>query len=263
MYKIGIIGATGYTGSELVRLLYTHPQVEIATITSESHQGKSFSDIHPQFIGLLDITLEPAEVVESRNPDLIFLALPHAVFDGFCEKACETTHAKIIDLSGDFRLSSKEVYEEWYQQPHTYPQGFDDAIFGLPELYRDNIRQARLVANPGCFPTGAILATAPLLKEEMIDPARIFIDSKTGVTGAGIKAKAVTHFPNVNDNFKAYGIKKHRHTIEIQGNCFAFLGEKCHRAVRTTFAYLLTGNTDFSVFHSRKGNISRRNPKHL
>jgi N-acetyl-gamma-glutamyl-phosphate reductase len=224
MYKIGIIGATGYTGSELVRLLYTHPQVEIVTITSESHQGKSFSDIHPQFTGLVDITLEPAEVVESKNPDLIFLALPHGVSMDFVKRLANTD-AKIIDLSGDFRLSSKEVYEEWYQQPHTYPQGFDDAVFGLPELYRDSIREARLVANPGCFPTGAILATAPLLKEAMIDPARIFIDSKTGVTGAGIKAKAVTHFPNVNDNFKAYGIKKHRHTIEIQETVSHFSGK--------------------------------------
>ncbi len=225
MHKIGIIGATGYTGSELVRLLYAHPEVEISVITSETHQGKAFSDIHPQFTGLVDITLESAQDIENRKLDLIFLALPHGVSMDFVKKLSASS-AKIVDLSGDFRLSSKEVYESWYQKKHSYPEGFKNAVFGLPELYRTKIRKAKLVANPGCFPTGAILATAPLLKEEMIEPDRIFIDSKTGVTGAGIKAKDVTHFPNVNDNFKAYGIKKHRHTIEIQETIAYFSGKQ-------------------------------------
>lgn len=223
MHKIGIIGATGYTGSELVRLLYAHPEVEISTITSETHKGKAFSDIHPQFTGLVDITLESAQDITNRKLDLIFLALPHGVSMDFVKKL-STSSAKIIDLSGDFRLSSKEVYESWYQKEHRYPDGFKDAVFGLPELYRNQIREAKLVANPGCFPTGAILAASPLLKEELIEPGRIFIDSKTGVTGAGIKAKDVTHFPNVNDNFKAYGIKKHRHAIEIQETISHFAG---------------------------------------
>ena len=225
MHKIGIIGATGYTGSELVRLLHAHPEVEISTITSETHKGKAFSDIHPQFTGLVDITLESAQDIEKRKLDLIFLALPHGVSMDFVKKLSASS-AKIIDLSGDFRLSSKEVYESWYQKEHTYPDGFNDAVFGLPELYRSAIRKAKLVANPGCFPTGAILATSPLLKENLIEPDRIFIDSKTGVTGAGIKSKDVTHFPNVNDNFKAYGIKKHRHTIEIQETISHFAGRQ-------------------------------------
>lgn len=224
MHKIGIIGATGYTGSELVRLLYAHPGVEIATITSETYKGKAFSDIHPQFTGLVDITLDSAQGLENRDLDLIFLALPHGVSMDFV-KRLSASSAKIIDLSGDFRLSSKEVYESWYQKEHTYPEGFKEAVFGLPELYRTQIKSAKLVANPGCFPTGAILATAPLLKENLIEPGRIFIDSKTGVTGAGIKAKEVTHFPNVNDNFKAYGLKKHRHTIEIQETISHFAGK--------------------------------------
>lgn len=215
MLKVGIIGATGYTGSELVRLLHFHPEAEIEFITSESHKGKLFSDIHPQFKGLADIELKSVEEIDVKKVDVLFLALPHGVSMEFVEKFIDYD-VKIIDLSGDFRLSSKSVYEEWYKKDHTYEEGFTKAIFGLPELWREEIKKAKLVANPGCFPTGAILTTAPLVKSKLIDNERIFLDSKTGVTGAGIKAKEVTHFPNVNDNFKPYGVKFHRHTIEIQ-----------------------------------------------
>ncbi len=215
MKKIAIIGATGYTGSELVRILTFHEQVQIELITSESHQGKKFSDIHPQFQGICDVELRPADDVEGHDLDLVFLALPHGVSMEYVRKWKDKTF-KIIDLSGDFRLSSPKSFSDWYNIEHSYPEGFDYAVFGLPELYRQGISQSRLVGNPGCFPTGAILGAYPLLKEKLIDPARIFVDSKTGVTGAGVKPKDVTHFPNVNDNFKAYGIKRHRHTIEIQ-----------------------------------------------
>lgn len=215
MLKVGIIGATGYTGSELVRLLHFHPEAEIEFITSESHKGKLFSDIHPQFKGSADIELKSVDEINVEKVNVLFLALPHGVSMEFVEKFIDYD-VKIIDLSGDFRLSSKFVYEEWYKKDHTYEEGFSKAVFGLPELWRDEIRKAKLVANPGCFPTGAILTTAPLVKSKLIDNERIIIDSKTGVTGAGIKAKEVTHFPNVNDNFKPYSVKFHRHTIEIQ-----------------------------------------------
>jgi len=215
MKKIGIIGATGYTGSELVRLLTGHREVEITVITSESHQGKRFSDIHPQFKGICDVELQPAEEAGKMDLDLVFLALPHGVSMDYV-KAWKDKSFKIVDLSGDFRLSSPEVYTNWYDKKHSYADGFKKAVFGLPELYRDKIKDSRLVANPGCFPTGAILAAYPLLKEKIVEPGRLIMDSKTGVTGAGVKPKLVTHFPNVNDNFKPYGIKTHRHTIEIQ-----------------------------------------------
>jgi N-acetyl-gamma-glutamyl-phosphate reductase len=215
MNSIGIIGATGYTGSELVRILSFHNEVEIELITSESYKGKRFSDIHPQFRGICDIELQSAENIDQFNPDLVFLALPHGVSMEFVRKWKDKPF-KIIDLSGDFRLNSPESYQEWYNQEHSYPEGFKEAAFGLPEIYRQEISHAKLVANPGCFPTGAILGAYPLLREKIVDPKRIFIDSKTGVTGAGVKAKTVTHFPNVNDNFKPYGLKRHRHTIEIQ-----------------------------------------------
>lgn len=215
MYKIGIIGATGYTGSELVRLLYFHPEVEIEVITSETHAGKRFSKIHPQFSGIVDFELKSAEEVDYAELELVFLPLPHGVSMEYVKKLVDT-EVKIVDLSGDFRLGSKEVYEKWYNKTHVYGAGFKAAVFGIPELFEPEIKNANLVANPGCFPTGAILALAPLVKKQLVNPDRIIIDSKTGVTGAGIKPKMVTHFPNVNDNFKPYGIKGHRHTIEIQ-----------------------------------------------
>jgi N-acetyl-gamma-glutamyl-phosphate reductase len=215
MKKIGIIGATGYTGSELVRLLSGHSEVEIKVITSESHQGKRFSDIHPQFKGICDVELQPAEKAGTMDLDLVFLALPHGVSMDYV-KAWQDKPFRMVDLSGDFRLSSPKVYEQWYNKEHSYQEGFAKAVFGLPELYRQKIRGSRLVANPGCFPTGAILAAYPLLKDEIVAPGRMIVDSKTGVTGAGVKPKLVTHFPNVNDNFKPYGVKTHRHTIEIQ-----------------------------------------------
>lgn len=215
MRKVAIIGATGYTGSELVRILSFHNQVQVELITSETHQGKKFSDIHPQFREIFDVELKSADDIGHYNPDLVFLALPHGVSMEYVRKWKDKPF-KMIDLSGDFRLSSPESYYNWYNIEHTYPEGFNEAVFGLTELYRGRIAQSRLVANPGCFPTGSILGAYPLLKEHLVQPERIFMDAKTGVTGAGVKPKAVTHFPNVNDNFKAYGIKSHRHTIEIQ-----------------------------------------------
>lgn len=131
-------------------------------------------------------------------------------------KQYEGVNFNIIDLSGDFRLSAPAVYEDWYKKDHTYAVGFDRATYGLPELHRDAIRQSSLVANPGCYPTSAILGLAPLVKSDLIVPGQIIVDAKSGITGAGIKAKPTTHYSNVSDNFKAYGLKTHRHTIEIQ-----------------------------------------------
>ena len=214
--KIGIIGATGYTGSELVRILTNHPDVEIAMITSESRAGELFSDVHPFLQGIADQKLVSINQIDEYDLDLVFLALPHGVSMDFVKRFKEKSF-KIIDLSGDFRLSSKEVYEEWYKLNHIFPEGIEKAVFGSPELYFNKIKDANLIANPGCFPTSAILGLAPLLKDNLIEEDRIIVDSKTGVTGAGIKAKTVNLYSNVNDNFKAYGLKNHRHTIEMQG----------------------------------------------
>lgn len=214
-HKIGIIGATGYTGSELVRILLNHKNVEIKAITSESRKGEKFSDVHPQFQDIFEIELVSIHDIADHDLDLVFLALPHGVSMDFVKEHHDKPF-KIVDLSGDFRLSSKDIYEAWYKKDHSFEPGFQRAVFGMPELFRKRIEAAKLVANPGCFPTSSILALAPLLKEGLIEKHQIVVDSKTGVTGAGIKSSTVTHFPNVNDNFTAYGVKTHRHTIEIQ-----------------------------------------------
>lgn len=211
--RVGIVGATGFTGSELVRILINHPEVEIAAITSESRKGEEFSDVHPQFLGLIKNKLISIKDLP-KELDIVFLALPHGVSMDFVKD--HHNDYRIVDLSGDFRLSGHEVYEHWYKKDHVFSEGFENAVYGLPELYRDSIKHANLVANPGCFPTSAILALAPLFANQLVSRDQIIIDSKTGVTGAGIKVKPNTHFPVVNDNFTAYGIKSHRHSIEIQ-----------------------------------------------
>ncbi len=223
--KIAIVGATGYTGSELVRLLLNHPDVKIDLITSETHAGNKLSSVHPFLEHIEDHNLVSVDQLEDRSIDLVFLALPHGVSMDYV-KRFKNQSFKIIDLSGDFRLSSSEVYSEWYKTEHTYPKGFHEAVYGLPELFSDHIRKATLVANPGCFPTAAILGIAPLLSAGLVVPEPIIVDSKTGVTGAGVKSKPVNLFSNVNDNFKAYGLKTHRHTIEMEEILSALSSDK-------------------------------------
>lgn len=223
--KVAIVGASGFTGSELARLLFSHPGVSISVITSETHTGKPFSDLHPQFYSRLDIPLVSADEVDNTELDVIFLALPHGVSMEFVAK-WKNSGAKIIDLSGDFRLSSKEVYEEWYGKTHSYPEGFSKSVYGLPELNSKQICVADLVANPGCYPTASILSLAPLFAQNLIEEKSVVIDAKSGLTGAGVKASETTHFSNVNENFKAYGIAGHRHTIEIEEKLGGLSGAK-------------------------------------
>lgn len=214
-YKIGIVGATGYTGSELLRLLIHHPDVTIEFITSESSAGKRITDIHPHLLDISDIKLESVKNIGNYDVDLVFLALPHGVSMSFV-KEHGLDKFITIDLSGDFRLPSKGIYEEWYKKKHTAEEYFEKAVFGLPELYRDSIRNARLVANPGCYPTSAILPLTPLIKYGFINTSGIIVDAKSGVTGAGAKAKPGTHFPDLFGNFSAYALRNHRHTPEIE-----------------------------------------------
>lgn len=223
--KIGIVGATGYTGSELVRLLHNHPLAEVAAIASHSQVGVSFSTIHPSFLGIEDRMLESMDVLKDRDLDLIFLALPHRVsmqvvadlgLDG----------PKIIDLSGDFRLHSADVYQKWYGTEHVAAELLSQAVFGLPELHREQIRTAKLVANPGCYPTASILTLYPLLKQGLVRIRGLIVDAKSGVTGAGAKAKESTHFPSVFGDFSAYSLLSHRHTPEIEQELSGAAGEE-------------------------------------
>ncbi len=213
--KIGIIGATGYTGSELMRILVNHPNVQVDVITSESRKGEKFSDVHPFFQGIVDQELKSADEIDNYDLDLVFLALPHGVSMDFVKKFKDKPF-KIVDLSGDFRLDSQQTYEEWYKMDHHYPEGIKESVFGLPELFSGPIKKSHLIANPGCFPTSAILAAAPLMNEKILADYPLIVDSKTGVTGAGVKAKPVNQYSNVNDNFKAYKLKFHRHTVEME-----------------------------------------------
>ncbi|MEX0944720.1 MAG: N-acetyl-gamma-glutamyl-phosphate reductase [Balneolaceae bacterium] len=222
-FKVGIVGATGYTGSELVRLLSQHPDVTIDFVTSESYSGKQISAIHPHLMDAVDIQLKSVKEIGHFDPDVVFLALPHGVSMDFV-KEHGLDRFVTIDLSGDFRFTNKTIYEKWYNQNHTAPEFIKNAVFGLPELFRDQIRNARLIANPGCYPTSAILALAPLLKHGLIQPSSIVIDSKSGVTGAGAKPKQGTHFPDVFGNFTAYSLLNHRHTPEIEETLRLYTG---------------------------------------
>lgn len=222
--KTAIVGATGFTGSELARLLINHPVFEPSYITSESHSGKKFSDVHPQFYGILDLPLVSATDLKSSDAELLFLALPHGISMNYV-KELMGKDSKIVDLSGDYRLSSPEVYNQWYDKEHIHPEGFDKAVYGLPELFSNEIKKSSLVANPGCYPTSAILGLYPLIKEGMVDVKSIIVDSKSGTTGAGVKSKPGTHYCQVNENFNAYGIAGHRHTIEIEEKLPIYAGK--------------------------------------
>ncbi|MBD3161264.1 MAG: N-acetyl-gamma-glutamyl-phosphate reductase [Candidatus Eisenbacteria bacterium] len=213
--RVAIVGATGYTGSELVRLLSEHPHAEIGAITSRSRAGEPFSAVHGAFRRLADQVLVQADALPSREIDLLFLALPHGTSMDFVA-AQPTDGPPIIDLSGDFRLPDPAAYTEWYGAEHRAKDRLEEAVFGLPELFRDQVRDAKLVSNPGCYPTCAILALAPLLRRGLVRPSGIIVDAKSGVTGAGASVKASTHFPDVFGDFRAYKLVRHRHTPEIE-----------------------------------------------
>lgn len=213
--KVGVIGATGYTGVELVRLLILHPDVKLEVITSESKAGKKISEIHPSLEGIVSIELQSIDSIADYDLDLVFLALPHRVSMDFVKKH-GLDKFRIVDLSGDFRLKSAELYEKWYDKKHVCPEYLKHSVYGMPELNRDQIRNSNLVANPGCYPTSTILALLPLVHHTYIEPESVIVDSKSGVTGAGASPKIFTHFPNQFGNFFAYGLKHHRHTPEIE-----------------------------------------------
>jgi N-acetyl-gamma-glutamyl-phosphate reductase len=218
MLKVAIIGGSGYTGGELLRLLLYHTEVEITAITSEKSAGKAVAKIFPNLKDKTDLIFgnnNPAAV--SKNADFIFLCLPHcAAMDS--AKAYLKYGKKVVDLSADFRLSDYKVYEKWYKEKHTAKDLLKKAVYGLPELYSDKIKKASLVANPGCYPTSAILALAPLLKSKWakgINPP-IIIDSKSGISGAGRGAEVAYLFTETNESVRAYKIGTHRHTPEIE-----------------------------------------------
>lgn len=216
MLKVGIIGATGYTGGELIRILTQHPKVEIAAITSRTHEGKKLEEVFPSFTGWDGPVFSGSDSPDGvAGCDLVFLAVPHSVAIELAPPLLARGQ-KIIDLGADFRFRNHLTYQKWYKLEHTQPELTQSAVYGLPEIYRNQIREAKVVGNPGCYPTSAILGIYPALKNALIDPAHIIIDSKSGVSGAGRKAGLDKIYPELFGNFKAYGIPGHRHTPEIE-----------------------------------------------
>ena len=215
MARVAVAGATGYAGSELVRLLAAHPQVELVAVTSQRRAGEALSAVHPSLRGVEDRPLVSMEALDDLAPELVFLALPHTISMAHV-RALGLDRFRFIDLSGDFRLRSATEYERWYGTPHVAPEALAQAVYGLPELSREGLEDARLVANPGCYPTATILALAPLLRSGLIRAEGIIVDAKSGVTGAGATARPGTHFPRVHGNFNAYSLLTHRHTPEME-----------------------------------------------
>lgn len=215
MIKVAILGGSGYTGLELLRWLSHHPRTEIVTVTSRRYKRAKVWEVFPSLKGHVALTFQDPEGLNVTNKaDLVFSCLPHKdsmeVIPGFIKVG-----KRVVDLSADFRLKNYRVYEAWYGQ-HTARGLLKKAIYGLPEVYRTRIKKATLVANPGCYPTGAILGLLPLLKEGLIDPCSIIIDAKSGASGAGRGAILETSFVEVNEGFKAYKVGEHRHTPEIE-----------------------------------------------
>lgn len=215
MHRIAVIGASGYTGVELLRLLSQHPNTQLVCVTSRQYAGQSVSEVFPSLQGSLDL------VFEDVNPrglagraDLVFTAVPHQTAMGMIPELLDAG-CRVVDLSADFRISDVATYEAWYQE-HTAQELLPEAVYGLPELFREQIPSARLIANPGCYPTSVALALAPLLENGLIDLKTIIVDSKSGTSGAGRAAKVDTLYCEVNEGFKAYSLPRHRHTPEIE-----------------------------------------------
>ncbi len=234
MVRVGVVGASGYTGFELIRILLGHPEVRIAMVSSRAQKGMRLSDHYPAFRGLLDIPYiaveDDGDAAGIGDLDFVFVALPHGASMSLVPSLV-SQGIRVVDLSADYRLREKVIYEEWYG-PHKNPELLGEAVYGLPELYRREIATARLTANPGCYPTSVILALAPLLAHRLVERDGIVADAKSGVTGAGRSLSLTTHFCEVNESFKAYKIAgTHRHIPEMEQELSRLAGEK----LRITF----------------------------
>ncbi len=216
MIRAGIIGATGYAGNELVRLLTGHPEVEISFLASKSYEGERYSDIYRNFTEVVELDCVYAELPEMvKKADVIFTATPQGFLAGCLTKEL-LNESVFIDLSADYRLKDVAVYEKWYGITHRSPELLEEAVYGLSEIHREKIKKTRLVANPGCYTTCSILTAYPLVKEHLIDPSTLIVNALSGVSGAGRGAKTANLFCEVNENAKAYAVTTHRHTPEIE-----------------------------------------------
>ena len=215
MIKVGIVGGTGYTGVELLRLLAVHPEVQLTAITSRKEDGVPVADMYPSLRGRVNLAFSAPDKADLSQCDVVFFATPNGIAMDSAATLVEAG-VKVIDLAADFRLRDPAVWEKWYGMPHKCPDLLAEAVYGLPELNREKIRKARVVANPGCYPTAVQLGFLPLLEKGLVDPARLIADSKSGVSGAGRHARVDVLFSEAADSFKAYGVPGHRHLPEIR-----------------------------------------------
>ena len=231
MIKVGIIGATGYAGNEIVRLLLGHSGVQIEFLASQSFEGHNYSDIYGNFFELIDMKCSAPELEKlADRVDVIFTATPQGYLSGVLTEGM-LEKCRFIDLSADYRIKDVATYEKWYKIEHRSPALIEEAVYGLSEINRERIRGARLLANPGCFTTCSILTAYPLVAEGLIDPDSLVINALSGVSGAGRGSKVANLFSEVNESAKAYGVTTHRHTPEIEEQ----LGYACGKAIRVSF----------------------------
>ncbi len=224
MIKAAILGATGYAGIELVRLLSNHPEVSVELLGSKSFSGQKLSDVYKNFRHILEKECTEADIDEAAKCDVAFTALPHGASKTVIPKLIEKG-LKVIDLSGDFRYDDVKVYEKWYGEEHSSPELLKESVYGLCELHREKIKSARLIGNPGCYTTCSILGAAPLVAKGIVDTKNIIIDAKSGVTGAGRNAALPYSFCECTENTKAYKVATHRHTSEIEQELSNLRGE--------------------------------------
>lgn len=224
MIKVGIIGATGYAGVELVRIILNHPQAQLAAVGSVSFTGQRLSDVYPSLAGCCDMELVSTEQVIAQS-DLVFACVQHGLSQEFAAQ-CREKGVRFIDLGADFRLGEEHDYKQWYGLDFTHHELHEEAVYALPELYRDRIRGRAVLGNPGCYPTSIALGLAPAMKNRLVQTQGIVIDSKSGVTGAGRKLTENTHYPVCNEAFEPYKIACHRHTPEIEQTLSDLAGEK-------------------------------------
>ena len=253
MIKAGIVGATGYAGVELVRLLQSHPQVEIAGISSVSYEGKSISEVYPNLYEICDDTLESEDKLIGKC-DVIFASLPHGLSEKLAKK-CVAAGVKLIDLGADFRLDSEEEYQKWYKKSYEEKDLHEKSVYVIPELMRAQYKGQPIIGNPGCYPTSIALGLAPLMQSRVVKDDGIVIDSKSGVTGAGRGLADNTHYPNCNEAFSPYKIASHRHTPEIEQTLSKLAGKQ----VRVTFVpHLLPVNRGIisTIYASLTADIS-------
>ncbi|MHB8453559.1 MAG: N-acetyl-gamma-glutamyl-phosphate reductase [Acidiferrobacterales bacterium] len=215
MITVGIIGGTGYTGVELLRLLAMHPQAELKVITSRADAGKKVADFFPNLRGYVDLAFSEPDQKRLAQCDVVFSATPNGVAMTHARTLLEAG-VRLIDVAADFRLTDPALWEKWYGMAHACPELLAEAVYGLPEVNRERIRGARLIANPGCYPTAIQLGFLPLIERGLVDPDYLIADAKSGVSGAGRKAEVPFLFSEASDNFKAYGVAGHRHLPEIR-----------------------------------------------